>query len=347
MSKYAERQLDVFYDRDARWSACRPMVIKYSPLPPHVPLFVSDNISDYLGYEPGDVIGNPSFLIDTVHPDDFDQFISSLFHLYIRGFHLYDYRLLRKDRSISRMIVELRLHRDPTGAPVSITGTYAEPSMLAGNAPAEHIIPGSPVRDERTVIELIINSSGRIRHVSSGVKDVLGYRPQELVGMSVLQIIPSDYHILLRQALTRVLDGCMDTMFFWTAAKHHDGTIRFLANECRGFNDDRGERSFSALCHDITDRLTAAQDSFSAYRDAAGNSPGASSDPYKILTIREREILLFVVQGYSSTQIGTRLSISPRTVEAHRANLMKKLRVTSVTQLIRYACCCTALPPAK
>lgn len=347
MDRHADIEMDAFDDRRVPRSAGRPVIIKYSPLPPHVPIFVSDNVSDYLGYEPGDVIGNPNFLINTVHPDDFDQFISSLFHLFIRGFHLYDYRLLRKDRSISRMIVEIRLHRDHTGAPVSITGTYADPAMLAGKDRSGYLFPAASTPDKMAVIDLMVDSSGSIRHVSRTVKDVLGYKPQDLIGVSILKIIPSDYHVLLRQTLARMLDGCMDTLFFWTAARHHNGTIRFLANECKGFDDDRGERSFNARCYDITERLSDAQASLSAFREADAGAPGSSSDPYKVLTIREREILSLVVQGHSSTRIAARLSISPRTVEAHRANLMKKLRVTSVSQLIRYACCCTALPPAK
>ncbi|MHB8844692.1 MAG: LuxR C-terminal-related transcriptional regulator [Nitrospirota bacterium] len=346
MNRYSDLQMDTYDDRRNPRSTGRPVIIKYSPLPPHVPIFVSDNISDHLGYEPGDVIGNPSFLIDMVHPDDFDQFISSLFHLFIRGSHLYDYRLLRKDRSISRMIVELQLHRDDTGAPVSINGIYADPSMLAGTSPSAYLLSASSV-DEMAVIELVIDGSGRIRDVNRSVTDVLGYKPRDLIGVSILKIIPSDYHVLLRQALTRMLDNEMDMLFFWIAARHHDGTVRFLANECKGFNDTRGERNFKARCHDITERMTAAQASFSAFRNAAANAPGASSDPYQFLTRREREILSHVVQGQSSTTIAARLSISPRTVEAHRANLMRKLRVTSITQLIRYACCCTALPPAK
>lgn len=346
MNKHAALQMDAFDDRQAPRSAGRPGIIKYSPLPPHVPIFVSDNISDHLGYEPGEVIGNPNFLINTVHPDDFAQFISSLFHLFIRGFHLYDYRLLRKDRSISRMIVELRLHRDHTGAPVSITGTYADPSLLAGKTWSAYPFSTASSADKMEVIDLMVDSSGNFRRVSRAVRDVLGYRPDELIGKSVLKIIPSDYHVLLRQTLARMLDSCMDTLFFWTAARHQNGTIRFLANECKGFNDDRGERSFNARCYDITERLNDAQASFSAFREEEPGSPG-SSDPYEVLTIREREILALVVQGHSSTRIGARLSISPRTVEAHRANLMKKLRVTSSSQLIRYACCCNALPSAK
>lgn len=52
------------------------------------------------------------------------------------------------------------------------------------------------------------------------------------------------------------------------------------------------------------------------------------------LTRREREIAQFLVAGSSSKVIGRALSISPRTVEAHRSRLMKKLNARSASELI-------------
>lgn len=61
---------------------------------------------------------------------------------------------------------------------------------------------------------------------------------------------------------------------------------------------------------------------------------GNSSD---MLTTREREVLQLVGQGLTSKQIGNRFSISPRTVEVHRANVMRKLNLGTTSELIRYA----------
>lgn len=60
-------------------------------------------------------------------------------------------------------------------------------------------------------------------------------------------------------------------------------------------------------------------------------------DPYETLTTREREILHLTAQSHSATEIAERLSLSPRTVETHRANLMRKLDLHTQTDLIRYA----------
>jgi two-component system, NarL family, response regulator NreC len=60
-------------------------------------------------------------------------------------------------------------------------------------------------------------------------------------------------------------------------------------------------------------------------------------DPYEKLTNREREVLYLSAQGHYATEIAEQLSISPRTAEVHRANLMRKLGLHSKTDLIRYA----------
>jgi DNA-binding NarL/FixJ family response regulator len=60
-------------------------------------------------------------------------------------------------------------------------------------------------------------------------------------------------------------------------------------------------------------------------------------DPYETLTNREREILPLAASGMSSNEIGKKLFISPRTVEVHRARILRKLGLQNQAELIRYA----------
>jgi DNA-binding NarL/FixJ family response regulator len=55
------------------------------------------------------------------------------------------------------------------------------------------------------------------------------------------------------------------------------------------------------------------------------------------LTPREREVVQLVAEGRSSKEVAQLLSISVKTVESHRTNIMRKLRIRSVGQLVRYA----------
>jgi DNA-binding NarL/FixJ family response regulator len=64
---------------------------------------------------------------------------------------------------------------------------------------------------------------------------------------------------------------------------------------------------------------------------------GTELDPYETLTAREREVLHLAAEGLNHTAIAARLSISPRTVEMHHGNLMRKLHLRTQTELIRFA----------
>jgi DNA-binding CsgD family transcriptional regulator len=62
-----------------------------------------------------------------------------------------------------------------------------------------------------------------------------------------------------------------------------------------------------------------------------------SPDRFGTLTAREREVFRLAAEGFTSSQIAAQLSISDRTVESHRASLMRKLGLRNQTTLVRYA----------
>jgi DNA-binding NarL/FixJ family response regulator len=63
----------------------------------------------------------------------------------------------------------------------------------------------------------------------------------------------------------------------------------------------------------------------------------STTDLVERLTPREREIVQLISEGKSSKEIASLLGISVKTAETHRANIMRKLHVHSVTDLVRYA----------
>ena len=70
--------------------------------------------------------------------------------------------------------------------------------------------------------------------------------------------------------------------------------------------------------------------------DSTATSP-VERTRVETLTHREYEVLRLVAQGNSNRQIAALLTISVRTVESHRANLMEKLNLTCRVDLVRYA----------
>lgn len=69
----------------------------------------------------------------------------------------------------------------------------------------------------------------------------------------------------------------------------------------------------------------------------ASQTAETSLDLYETLTAREREILYLAAQGMTSAEIAERLMIGVRTVDSHRASMMRKLGLHTPLDLIRYA----------
>lgn len=62
-----------------------------------------------------------------------------------------------------------------------------------------------------------------------------------------------------------------------------------------------------------------------------------AEDSYDLLTPREREILQLVAEGKSNKEVAATLNLSVHTVETHRSNIMEKLKLKSLPELILYA----------
>ena len=63
--------------------------------------------------------------------------------------------------------------------------------------------------------------------------------------------------------------------------------------------------------------------------------PPARRSDAQALTTREASVLMMIVQGSSNKQTGEALGISPRTVEFHRGNIMRKVGAKNVAELVR------------
>ena len=55
------------------------------------------------------------------------------------------------------------------------------------------------------------------------------------------------------------------------------------------------------------------------------------------LSERETEVLRLIAWGYSNKEVATRLNLSVKTIESHKANAMKKLGMSSRIDIVRYA----------
>jgi len=84
-------------------------------------------------------------------------------------------------------------------------------------------------------------------------------------------------------------------------------------------------------CERIRSLLTGAD------RAHAGEPDEKLKTSHRRLTAREREVLQLIAKGKSNRAVAETLGISVRTAETHRANILRKLKLDSVANLVRYA----------
>jgi FixJ family two-component response regulator len=101
------------------------------------------------------------------------------------------------------------------------------------------------------------------------------------------------------------------------------GALDFIEKPFRG-------SEIVALLNDAVGAYARRQTDDSASKTSSLNFPGREP-----LTRRERDVLEQFVSGLSNKEAGRQLGISPRTIEDHRANIMKKLGAKNATELIR------------
>jgi PAS domain S-box-containing protein len=151
-----------------------------------------------------------------------------------------------------------------------------------------------------------------ILRASLRVEAVFGWTPKELEGQSIRLLYPgqTDYQVIgdrARKAM-RLAEVYRDERFM----RRKDGQVLWM--EGRG----------TALDRDDPQRLAIW-----TYRPLDGDAGAGGT-----LTPTERRIARYLVNGFTSKEIALALSSSPRTVEVHRANMIRKMKVRNSFELV-------------
>jgi two-component system response regulator NreC len=67
------------------------------------------------------------------------------------------------------------------------------------------------------------------------------------------------------------------------------------------------------------------------------SNPPDNQHPYRVLSVREREVLRFLALGYTNGEIANTLSLSPKTIDTYRSRIMNKLNIHKKSDLVNYA----------
>ena len=159
--------------------------------------FVSENIKDLLGYEPGEYLGDRNFWEERLHPDDAPDVASGwMGHLLKEGHHINEYRFCHKDGSYRWVHDELRVIYDDANKPIEIVGSWsditarkqAEAEVDAGHARINHILASSP----SVLYSFDATGDNKPTFVSENIREVFGYDPSDY--LENLNFVPDHIH---------------------------------------------------------------------------------------------------------------------------------------------------------
>ena len=137
-------------------------------------------------------------------------------------------------------------------------------------------------------------------------------------------------HQLVRVRRARVLVLSAEGRDAFVARALQGGARGYLLKSCSAQELVEAVSTVASGGHYVTSELSDAL--VRSFADGA-----ATVDPYEALSDREREVFYAMAEGLSNAMIGDRLFISARTVETHRARILKKLSLRSQTDIVLYA----------
>lgn len=168
------------------------------------------------------------------------------------------------------------------------------------------------------------------------VRQALEIEPDVVVldiGMSLLNGIEATRQILRRVPSTRILILSMHSDQAYITAALQAGARGYLLKDSMDLDLVRAIESVAAGKSFFSPAVSKVMlDEYVNHLAARG-----MMDRYEALSEREREVFQLIAEAHSNKEIATLLSISPATVETHRAHILEKLDVHNTAELVLYA----------
>ena len=294
--KQIERELDDNRRRLAFLMAKSPAVIYSSKASGDFgTTFVSDNVTNQLGYQPEDFIRDPGFWTDRIHPDDASRVFSELEKFFERGVHTHEYRFRHKNGQYLWMRDELTLIRDATGEPSEIIGCWID---ITKSKQAERALRVSEARYRSLIdsqFDAIARSdlTGRLTFVNDAYCRVFGRSRDELIGHVYSDMVfPEDQSTMLESQEALILPPHRSQVEIRSVTSQG---IRWFSWLSSAVTDETGGIiELQGVGRDITERKQAEERlrlSEERYRTLAKNLPDSA------LLLYDRDLRFMIADG--------------------------------------------------
>ena len=270
--KAAEEEKAAAHARLSQLLASSPAVIySYKATGDFAPTFVSQNIRDWLGYEPREYLEHADFWRRCVHPDDLAAVEAEAVQLFQKGRHTVEYRFLKKDGSYCWVNDAQHLIRDEEGQPIEVVGSWsditerkrAEEAVAAARERIEHLLASSPA----VIYSFKATGDYAPTFISQNVKDLLGYDREEYLDSPDfwrVRVHPEDSPRILEDSSRLFEEGHLSSEYRF---RKKDGSYCWVNDELHLISDRGGDPvEVVGSWNDITARkqlgeaLVAAQD---------------------------------------------------------------------------------------
>jgi len=230
-------------------------IMTFDPIPVHT--FLSPSVKEVLGYEPEELIGRSPF--DIIYKDDLEVLKNEVHPASVSGStQTRQNRVVKKDGSVIWVEIVSGPAYDDEGKEIGIMASIRDihEQKLAEFKLEESErlfrLISSNSKDMLTIFEA--NEEARCVYVSPSCKEVLGYEPEELIGLSPFQMMPYDQaEELKRVYLKKLLEG--ESVRTESQLLKLDGTFVWVEALSQPIYNEHGQiLTFQASVRDISER---------------------------------------------------------------------------------------------
>jgi PAS domain S-box-containing protein len=152
--------------------------------------FVSENVSQMLGYQSWDFLADPHFWAAQIHPEDCHRVFADLSQIIDLGAHVYEYRFRHQDGNYIWVRDELRLILDSNGEPLEIIGYWSD---ITERRQSEQVI-----QEQADLLDIapdaicVHDLDYQILFWNKGAAQLYGWETDEAIGQDSRQFISED-----------------------------------------------------------------------------------------------------------------------------------------------------------